>query len=125
MITNFHLSADCKTVFWNNDDQLVHLAFEHKVEGYLIEYLNQVLLLADVWEYGKRVLTIYNADGSVRAQPGLPKLKHEVGGIYSIWFVQGKRQQTVVLFTEEFSPYETACNFDLETYQFSGFHPTK
>jgi hypothetical protein len=91
-----------------------------------VEYLNEVLLLADVWEAGQRVFTIYRADGTVKARPGLPNYPADVGGIYSIWYDQGQRKQTILLFSNHFKPYDTACDFDLETYEyeFSNFHPT-
>lgn len=125
MLTNLHLSPDKQTVSWNNDGQPVVLSFGYDVRPHHVEYLNEVLVLRETWGEGERVFTIYHADGTVKARPGLPKLRHPVGGIYSIWYNQGQRKQTVVLFTEEFSPYETACDFDLETYEFSNFHPTK
>lgn len=125
MITHFSLSPDKKVVSWEYDGRPVVLAFRHQVTAHHIEYLGTVLVLAELWGAGERVFTIYHADGSLKAQPGLPTRKHEVGGIYSIWFNQGQRKQTVVLLTDEFSPYETACDFDLETYEFSNFHPTK
>jgi hypothetical protein len=96
-----------------------------KFSAHHLKYLDAVLVLAELWGAGERVFTIYRADGSVKGRPGLPKLRHEVGSIYSIWYNQGQRKQTVVLLTDEFSPYETACDFNLETYEFSNFHPTK
>lgn len=125
MITNFKLSEDYKTVFWQNDGQEITLSFQRDVTAYHIEYLNEVIVQSAPQESGRNNLIIYNADGSVKARPDMPKLKHGVGGVYSIWFAQGKRQQTVVLMSDEFSPYDTACTFDLETYEFSNFHPTK
>jgi hypothetical protein len=125
MITNLHLSPDKQTVTWENGSQPVTLAFGYEVRPHHIEYLNEVLVLRETWGDGERTITIYHADGTVKARPGLPKLRHAVGGIYSIWYEQGQRKQTVVLLTDEFSPYETACDFDLETHEFSNFHPTK
>ncbi|MGI4874071.1 MAG: hypothetical protein ACRYFX_23170 [Janthinobacterium lividum] len=124
MLTNLALSADKQTVTWENDEQPVHLAFDYPVRPHHIEYLNTVLILRESWGNGERVFTIYHADGSVKARPGLPKRPHQVGGIYSIWYNQGQRKQTVVLFSDEFKPWDTACDFDLETYEFSNFHPT-
>ena len=125
MITNLRLSPDRQTIAWENDGQPVVLAFDHHVLCYHVEYRKEVLLLADVWAAGERVMTIYRADGTVKARPGLPQYPADVGGIYAIWYVQGQRKQTVVLFSDHFKPYDTACDFDLETYEFSNFHPTK
>lgn len=125
MITNFKVSEDRKTVFWENAGQPIHFIFQYKAFANHIEYLDEVIIQSDVRESGEQNLAIYNADGSVKARPEMPKLKHGVGGVYSVWFDQGKRQQTAILMTDEFSPYETACTFDLETHTFSNFHPTK
>jgi hypothetical protein len=125
MINKFRISKDEKTVSWKNDDQEVKILFQYKIIANHIKYLDQVIVESDVRESGSNNLIIYNADGSVRARPDMPVLKHGVGGVYSVWFDQGKRLQTLVLMTDEFSPYDTACTFDLETYEFSKFHPTK
>lgn len=125
MITNFKVSEDSKIVSWKNEEQLKKIVFECRVEAYYIEYLDEVIVQSDARESGSSNLIIYNADGSVKARPQMPQLKHEVGGVYAIWFAQGKRAQTLVLMTDEYKPYDTACTFDLETHEFSKFHPTK
>ena len=125
MITNFKVSEDRKTVSWENEGQPISFAFQYKAFANHIEYLDAVIIQSDVRESGEQNLAIYNANGSVKVRPEMPALKHGVGGVYSVWFDQGNRQQTVVLMTDEFRPYETACTFDLETYEFSNFHPTK
>lgn len=125
MITNFKVSDDRRTVSWQNDGQEVKLLFQYKAFANHIEYLDEVIVQSDVYESGKTNLAIYNADGSVKARPEMPKRKSEVAGVYSVWFDQGNRYQTVVLISDEFNPYQTACTFDLETYEFSNFHPTK
>ena len=125
MITNFKVSEDRKTVSWKNEEQAINFVFQYKAFANHIEYLNEVIIQSDVRESGEQNLAIYNANGSIKARPAMPILKHGVGGVYSVWFDQGNRKQTVVLMTDEFSPYETACTFDLETYEFSNFHPTK
>jgi hypothetical protein len=125
MITNFQVSADKKSVSWESNGDSIILNFQYKAFANHIEYLDKVIVQSDAWESGSSNLAIYNADGSVRARPEMPSLKHEVGGVYSVWFIQERRQRIVVPMTDEFSPYETACTFDLETYEFFDFHPTK
>ena len=125
MITNFNVSSDRLLVSWENEGKTIALHFKHRAYANLVEYLNEVLVQSDARESGSRNLAIYSADGAEKARPDMPPLKHEVGGVYSVWFDQGNRYQTVVLMTDEFSPYETACTFDLETHEFSKFHPTK
>ena len=125
MITNFKVSPDRLLVSWDDNGNSIVLHFKHKAFANHIEYLNEVIIQSDARESGSRNLAIYTADGKIKARPEMPKLKHEVGGVYSVWFDQDNRYQTVVLMTDEFNPYETACTFDLETYEFSKFHPTK
>ena len=125
MIKSFKVSEDRKKVSWQYNGRTIEFVFQYEVFANHIQYLNTIIIQSDVRESSERNLAIYNVDGSVKARPDMPKLKHGVGGVYSVWFDQGKRQQTVVLMTDEFSPYETACDFDLETYEFSNFHPTK
>jgi hypothetical protein len=125
MITKFKVSKDGRTVSWQHDGKKVKFEFQHHATAYHIEYLDEVLIQAWVNDYWRANLFIYHADGTLKATPAMPKLKHEVDGVYSVWFEQGKRQVTVVLHSEEFSPYDTACTFDLETHLFSRFHPTK
>jgi hypothetical protein len=125
MITNFKVSPDRLQVSWKNEDKAIRLEFKYKASANHIEYLDEVIIQSDARESGSRNLAIYTADGVIKARPEMPALKHEVGGVYSVWFDQGNRYQTVVLMTDEFSPYDTACTFDLETYKFSKFHPTK
>jgi hypothetical protein len=125
MITNFKVSPDRLQVLWKNGHQAIALDFKYKAFANHIEYLDEVIIQSDARERGSRNLTIYTADGVEKTRPEMLALKHEVGGVYSVWFDQGNRYQTVVLMTDEFSPYETTCTFDLETYKFSKFHPTK
>ena len=125
MITNFKVSEDEKTVSWENDGQIQEMRFQYSVLANHIEYLDKVVIQSDVRESGRTNLAIYNPDGSLEVRPEMPELKHKVGGVYALWFMQGRKQQTAVLMSNEFSPYDTACTFDLETYKFSDFHPTK
>jgi hypothetical protein len=125
MITNFKVSPDRLQVSWEDEGKAIVLHFKYKAFANHIEYLDEVIIQSDARESGSRNLAIYTADGVEKARPEMPALKHEVGGVYSVWFDQGNRYQTVVLMTDEFNPHETACTFDLETYEFSKFHPTK
>lgn len=124
MITNFKVSEDRKVVSWQCNTQEIEFKFQNPVYANYIEYLNEVIIHSDVRESDEQNLALYKEDGSLKVRPKMPKLKHKVGGIYSVWFVQGERQQTVVLLSDEFKPYDTACTFDLETHRFSKFHPT-
>ncbi|MGI4736512.1 MAG: hypothetical protein ACRYG7_15155 [Janthinobacterium lividum] len=125
MITNFKVSPNRCQVSWENEEKAIRLEFKYKAFANHVEYLDEVIIQSDARESGSRNLAIYTADGVIKACPEMPALKHEVSGVYSVWFDQGNRYQTVVLMTDEFSPYDTACTFDLETYEFSKFHPTK
>ena len=125
MITDFKVSSDEKLISWTSNGQLQELDFKYPVAANHIEYLDKVLVQSDTLESGEKNLTIYNPDGSIAARPEMPKLKHRVDGVYAVWFGQGKRDVTVVLLTDEYAPYDTACTFNLEKYTFSKFHPTK
>jgi hypothetical protein len=123
MITDFSIEA--KQVTWQHAGQLIRLRFQYPVAAHHIQYLDEVLIQSDAREWGSQNLTIYSADGSVRARPAMPTLRQPVHGVYAVWFEQGQRQQTVVLLTDECHPYDAACTFDLETHGFSNIHPTK
>ena len=124
MITNFNVSEDCKSVTWQVNKQEIKRDFQYAVYANHIEYLDQVIIHSDVRESGEQNLALYKSDGSLLVRPNMPKLKHEVKGVYAVWFVQNERKQTVVLLSDEYKPYDTACTFDLETHRFFGFHPT-
>jgi hypothetical protein len=125
MITNFKVSNDRKKVTWDNDGKLVAFEFEYPVSAHHIDYLDEVLIHSSTKEDDAKNLAIYYSNGILKARPNMPKLKHEVSGVYSVWFEQGQKQITVVLLSDEYNPYDTACSFDLETYKFLKFHPTK
>ena len=125
MITNFKVSENYRIISWSHKNQTETLAFEYEVAAYHIEYLDEIIVQSDVFESGRNNLALYNADASLKARPEMPERKPRVAGVYAIWFGQGRRQVDLVLISDEFNPYQTACTFDLETYEFSDFHPTK
>jgi hypothetical protein len=51
----------------------------------------------------------------------LPALDTKVGGVYSMWYVEGSYPQTVVLLTPYIAAYETKCKFSLSSHTFSDF----
>ena len=124
MINNFNISQDKRNVSWQYDGQLVEFNYAHPVYANHIEYLKEVIIHSSVRESGEQNLALYKEDGSLKVRPQMPKRQPKVNGVYAVWFVQGQRQQTVVLLSEEFKPYDTACTFDLETHRFSNFHRT-
>lgn len=125
MITDFKVAENRKAVSWRHNGQEIKFEFQYPVFANHIEYLGQVIIHSNVQETGERNLTIYKADGSVKCRPEMPKLKEGVGGIYAVWFVQGQKLVTVVLHSDEYRPYDTACTFNLETCKFTKFHPTQ
>lgn len=124
MITDFKVSLDRLLVSWKNDGKAIAMHFEHKAFANQIEYLDEVIIHSDARESGEQNLALYNADGTLKVRPNMPKLEHKVHGVYAVWFVQGERQQQVVLLSDEYKPYDTGCTFDLETHRFFKFHPT-
>lgn len=125
MISQFTLSNDEKRVSWTNNGLPITLAYERPVAANHIAYLDQVIVQADAREHGPNNLFIYNADGSLNARPDMPTLKRPVQGVYAVWFVPNQRYVTVILLTDEYSPYDTACTFDLEKHTFTKFHPSR
>ena len=125
MITNFKVSDNRKKVTWKNEGKPVVFEFKHPVSAHQIVYLDEILIHSSTKEDGEKNLAIYHSDGTIKARPTMPKLKEEVSGIYSVWFDPGQKQITVVLLSDEYAPYDTACTFNLETHKFSKFHPTK
>jgi hypothetical protein len=111
-------------VSWQYNAQTIEFHFTYPVYANHIEYLNEVFIHSDVRENGEQNLALYKDDGLLKARPKMLKLKHRVDGVYAVWFVQGEREQTVVLLSDEYKPYDTACTFDLKTHRFSKFHPT-
>jgi hypothetical protein len=123
-MTNFKVSEDRKTVSWKDGEKLLKFKFQYPVSAHHIKYLDKVLIHSSTDETGETNLAIYDPDGTMISRPPMPTLKHKVFGVYSVWFEQNQRKITVVLLSDEYVPYDTACSFDLETYEFSKFHPT-
>ena len=124
-ITKLHVDESNKQVPWVSNGSIVIKTFSGEVFAYLIDELDEVLILADSMFDGPENLFIYNGDGGERLNPAMPTINNPVDGIYSIWFVKGLMKQEVILLSEEYSPYDTGCTFDLETGDFSNFHPSK
>ncbi|UOG74195.1 hypothetical protein MTX78_18990 [Hymenobacter tibetensis] len=125
MITKFKVSKDHQTVSWQAAGQPVELHFQYPVEANYVKHLNQVIVQSDIRESGQQNLALYVEDGSVKVRPPMPKLEHEVTGVYAVWFVPGEDNVTTILLTDEYKPYDTACTFDLRTGTLSDLHATK
>ena len=86
---------------------------------------NFVLILADYAEKGNRNLFIYDAKASLICNPEMPESKEKILGIYSIWFVEGNENQTVVFATSKNADYDLKCEFSLSDFSFSPISLTK
>jgi hypothetical protein len=124
MITEFNVDEDGKTILWKSEGKQHQLQYVYPVLANHAVLLNEVIVQADVREFGEQNLFLYRADGSVKARPAMPKLKHKVTGVYAVWFVPDEIKLTAVLISNEYKPYGTACIFDLKTHRFSRFRPT-
>jgi len=124
-ITKLNIDESNKQISWVSNGTIVIKAFGGEIFAYLIDELDEVLVLADSTFDGPNNLFIYNGDGSERLNPVMPALKKPVDGVYAIWFVKGLMKQEVILLSEEYSPYNTGCTFDLKAGVFSNFHPSK
>lgn len=124
MITDFSVGKEEKTVSWKSEGEQHKLQYTYPVLVNHVVLLDEVIVQADVREFGEQNLFLHRADGSIKARPEMPKLKHKVHGVYAVWFVPDEIKLTVVLISDEYKPYDTACTFDLKTHRFSKFRPT-
>lgn len=117
---------DDKKVRWVHNDSEAEISFSRNIfQAVYLERFHQFLIIADYREVGKNNLFIYDADGEIIARPEMPDLNTTVDGVYAIWYVAGKTEQTIVLLTPDQANYETKCNFSLLDYSFSDFSLTK
>lgn len=117
---------DDKTVKWVYNGSEVNLSFLRKIfQIEFMESLQQILVIADYREVGERNLFIYDINGKIIANPAMPDIGTTVDGVYAIWYIEGKKDQTVVLLTPQNKNYETKCNFSLIDFTFSDFMLTK
>ena len=124
VITDLKITKDKKLISWNFEGRLHQVQFTYPVLANHVVLLNEVIVQADVREFGEQNLLLFRADGSVKTRPEMPKLKHKVHGVYAVWFVPDELKLTVVLISDECKLYDTACTFDLKTHRFTNFHPT-
>jgi hypothetical protein len=117
---------DDKTVKWVYNGSEVNLSFSRKIfQVEFMEAAQQFLIIADYREVGERNLFIYDTSGKIVANPAMPDIGTTVEGVYSIWYIEGKTDQTVVLLTPQNQNYETKCKFSLIDFTFSHFSLTK
>ncbi|WDE03670.1 hypothetical protein SG34_020120 [Thalassomonas viridans] len=124
MIKNFIKNEELGEVLWDFNGKKIEKKFRKRIQAELIADKNFVVVIANHKEVGNRNLFIYDEAGNIKSNPEMPKLTLPVEGVYSIWFVPGKEEQKVVLLTDENSPFDTACTFNLNTGVFSKFHRT-
>ena len=125
-IENFEGEFGYKTIRWIYNGKKIEKHFKRPVfDAYNLLDRNEVLVIADFEEVGNRNLIIFDATGKKKATPKMPKLSKAVRGVYSIWYKEGVDQQITILLTEHFNPYDTKCIFDLNTYEFYDFSPSK
>lgn len=118
--------TDDKIIQWVYNGSEVNLSFSRKIfQIEFMESLQQFLIIADYREVGERNLFIYDTAGKIIANPAMPNIGTTVEGVYSIWYIEGKTDQTVVLLTPQNQNYETKCNFSLVDFTFSDFSLTK
>lgn len=55
----------------------------------------------------------------------MPALATKVDGVYSMWYVEGSDEQTLILLTPERTQYESKCTFSLSSHSFSDFSATR
>lgn len=115
-----------KIIRWIYDNKPIELIFSNEIfQIEFMESLQQILVIADYREVGERNLFIYDINGKIIVNPAMPNIGTAVGGVYSLWYIEGKTDQTVVLLTPQNQNYETKCNFSLTNFRFSDFTLTK
>ncbi|WP_444919811.1 hypothetical protein ACJJID_12785 [Microbulbifer sp. CnH-101-G] len=125
MIKDFVRDEKNGEVKWVSDGVLISKKYNNKIQAELIVDQNRVLVVSDHKESGPQNLCIYDEKGEVVLKPMMPKLNNSVDGVYSVWFIPGSKIQKVVLLTDEYSPFDTVCNLNINTGEFSDFHRTK
>lgn len=125
MIKDFKRDEKNGVVEWKSDGVLISKKYNNRIQAELIADQNRVLIVSDHKESGPQNLCIYDENGEVVLKPLMPELSSPVDGIYSIWFVPCGDVQKVILLTDEYSPFDTACNLNILTGEFFYFHRTK
>lgn len=120
------LSEDSKIVSWKNKNKSIKIQFQRPVfRAILSKYADGVVVIADNEEVGANNLFIYNRDGTLRANPDIPKKDIKFKGIYDMWYVENQVEQTIVLISDKNTDYDTKCFFNLNDNTFSNFSLTK
>jgi len=115
-----------KIVTWEFEGEKYTLSFENRFfQVVYSKAKNFLLILADYAEKGNRNLFIYDAKASLICNPEIPESKERILGIYSIWFVEGNENQTVVFATSKNADYDLKCEFSLSDFTFSSISLTR
>ena len=124
MISNLKVDSSGRNISWMHSNLTISKSFKMKVFQVLeIKFLNQILIISDCKENGEKNMFIYNENGYCIANPKMPS--SEFYGVYSIWYRDNNKLQTVVLLSNDNTSYEKKCEFNLENYVFSNFSETK
>lgn len=123
-ILNFKINEK-KNVSWEYLNNKIELSFNYPIEAHLFDERNVVVVIADIKDAGSNNLFVYNANGEIKINPEMPELNSQVEGVYTMFYKPNSIKQEVVLISEAYSPYDTACTFDIASGNFSNFHPTK
>lgn len=124
MISNFKIDTSEKNISWLNEGLIINKRFKMKVFQVVeIKFLNQLLIISDYRETGEKNMFIYDQNGNCISNPNMPS--EEFYGVYSIWYIDNNKLQTIVLLSNDNCCQEKKCIFNLETYAFSNFSLTK
>ncbi|PXZ03968.1 hypothetical protein [Gilliamella apicola] len=124
MISNLKVDSSGRNISWMHSNLTISKSFKMKVFQVVeIKFLNQILIISDCKENGEKNMFIYNENGYCIANPKMPS--SEFYGVYSIWYRDNNKLQTVVLLSNDNTSYEKKCEFNLENYVFSNFSETK
>lgn len=124
MISNLKVDSSGRNISWMHSNLTISKSFKMKVFQVVeIKFLNQILIISDCKENGEKNMFIYNENGYCIANPKMPS--SEFYGVYSIWYRDNNKLQTVVLLSNDNTSYEKKCEFNLENYVFLNFSETK
>ncbi len=125
-INNISFDIESNQIGWQYKKESISIKLSGKIEFvYFLDHRNKIMILTNYSESDGKNLFVYCFDGQLHLHPEMPVLSKPVNGVYDVWFKPNSDIQTTVLLTDHFNPYDTKCNFNINTGEFSEFTRTK
>lgn len=119
-VENFKVVPN-KGVEWGD----VFIPFTGGIEAIFIHHRCEIVLIGDSRLHGIDNLFIYCKKGTLRLRPKIFIENMDLKGVYTMWYKKGDDLQTIILESDFYSPYDTACTLDLRTGDIGTCHPSK